>query len=381
MVGVESHSHRGGTDSAPEDAPQSCGSAGSWLDQMTAFYQLFPYPGRGLLVFPQPSRMLYSHVGFARVMSVGNQSWARRTWKACHPSLAGSFLTRSSHVQETRADLVRIFRACEDSVQSMLLAGCGTDEPVLHAALHVRARIRAIDLSKRSLRRAKLKLGIYAALHPARMWRDLLLKRRVVFEAGDLVDVLQRKPEVFDHIQCVGVLHHQKDPFQMLGVLAASLKPAGALRLMVYSRSGRGVERAAQRSLLGRFAAMQKFGWVWRGRMLWRAFLLKVWYLKSVVLRTSGASRRFRYTRGRLSHMADALLHPSDPGLDPVELAHRAGQLGLQMVYCCARSCEDGWMAGFGTESDVNESWMRIAEAERSGDLESNVELIFVKPG
>lgn len=350
-----------------------------WLQEMTSFYQLFPYPGRGMFVFPHPEKMLYSHAGFARIMASGNLAWARRTWAACHPSRTTPFLRQSSQVKETRAELRKIFRASDLGVKSILLAGCGTDEPVLHAALHPRASIRAIDLSARSLRRATLKLRVFTFLHPIRMWRDLAGKRLVVFQKGDLVASLRQRPEQFDHIQCMGVIHHQKNPLQMLEVLADSMGAGGTLRLMLYSHTGRQLERAAQSQLRGSLSTAS-FGWRWRARMLLRALVLKTWYTKSFLMRSGNAFRRLQYTRGRLARIADALLHPSDPGLDPSQLVLRARERGLQMVYCSARSSSEGWISGCAGAAIVSEAWVRIAAAECAGELDSNIELIFSKP-
>lgn len=357
----------------------SAGRDDLWLEEMASFYEIFPYPGRGILVFPHPERMLYSHAGFARMMVSGDLAWARRAWAACHPSQATAFLRQSGKVKETVAELRQIFRATALGVQSILLAGCGSDEPVLHAALHPHARLRAIDLSARSLRRAAFKLRVFSLLHPMRMWRDLFGKRAIVFEQGDLVASLQQRPEQFDHIQCMGVLHHQKNPIQMFEALVDSMGPLGTLRLMIYSKTGRQLERAAQCRLRGSLSATD-FGWRWRTRMFLRAFALKTWYTRSILARSGHAFRRLRYTRGRLSRMADALLHPSDPGLDPSLLVGRAGQLGLRMVYCCARSRSTGWISGCGGSESVAEAWSHIAAAECAGDLDSNIELIFAKP-
>ena len=90
------------------------------------------------------------------------------------------------------------------------------------------------------------------------------------------------------------------------------------------------------------------------------------------------ASHRFRYLGigTSLAPVADALLHPCDPGLDPEHLGKWITELGLRLVYCAARSGRDGWLVGI---DEPMQTWESILERERAADLISNIELIIAR--
>jgi SAM-dependent methyltransferase len=118
----------------------------------------------------------------------------------------------------------------------LLVAGCGTGrEAALWAFRFPDARITAIDLSAASL--------AYARERCAALGLD-----RIRFRQLDLHDVgdLGKK---FDFIACSGVLHHLPDPEAGWAALVEALKPAGVMRVMVYSKVARLKVRAAQRHL------------------------------------------------------------------------------------------------------------------------------------
>jgi SAM-dependent methyltransferase len=54
---------------------------------------------------------------------------------------------------------------------------------------------------------------------------------------GDLYD-LPFPPGTFDHVFCIGVLHHLPDPRAGFTALARALKPGGKLSIWVYAREG-----------------------------------------------------------------------------------------------------------------------------------------------
>jgi SAM-dependent methyltransferase len=382
-------------------------SSADWNAAMRRFYNVFPYPGRPLLVLPQVEHMALSHLGFASLLARGEQEWARKAWRCFHP---GARIARGSSASlRSRADarLVRqVIEAASMSAEPkrLLLAGCGTDEAVLYGALHPAAQIDAVDLSARSLLRARLKWGLYCLLNPIATGLPFLrrfrlrsrrartsVSGRMRFVCSDVsrwLDSGNPKGErgggkahrSYDHIVCFGVLHHQLDPRAFFESMVRSLQVNGTMRLMIYSRSGRSIERLSQRLFTRSYensdrAPMYRPPIV---RIFFRALMLKLWIMRSRLLNSNTASHRFRYLGigPSLAPVADALLHPCDPGLDPELLGKWIAQLGLKLVYCTAKSGRDGWLVGI---DEPMQTWDSILERERAADLISNIEIIIAR--
>ena len=118
--------------------------------------------------------------------------------------------------------------------EKILIAGCGTFAPYPMALANPDVAITALDLSERSLQRAR--------------WHCLLHGRRnVTFRCGDisLPDVISDR---FGLIDSYGVLHHLTDPLAGLKELARHLVPGGILRIMLYSRYARREEESIRRA-------------------------------------------------------------------------------------------------------------------------------------
>jgi SAM-dependent methyltransferase len=119
--------------------------------------------------------------------------------------------------------------------KEILIAGCGTFAPYPWSIANPDCKITALDLSEKSLKRARL----HCLLH----WR-----RNVVYRCGDLRDSAAISGE-FGLIDSYGVLHHLDDPLSGLRSLEARLMPGGILRIMVYSRYARKEEESIRRAL------------------------------------------------------------------------------------------------------------------------------------
>ncbi|MBT0663441.1 class I SAM-dependent methyltransferase [Geobacter pelophilus] len=119
--------------------------------------------------------------------------------------------------------------------QRLLLAGCGAFSPYPFSIANPQAEIIALDLSEASLARARLHLRLHGCSN-------------VNTVAGDL---LRHAPEAapFHFIDAFGVIHHMSDPLAGLAALANSLVDGGILRLMVYSKGGRGEIESIRRAL------------------------------------------------------------------------------------------------------------------------------------
>ena len=108
---------------------------------------------------------------------------------------------------------------------NVLIAGCGTGKHIISAQTYLNANILGIDLSLSSLAYAKRKtieLGL----------------KNIEFLHTDILQLKNLKKK-FDVIECVGTLHHMKDPFKGLEALIDVLEPHGFLKLGLYSKLAR----------------------------------------------------------------------------------------------------------------------------------------------
>ena len=108
---------------------------------------------------------------------------------------------------------------------NVLIAGCGTGKHITIAERYLNANILGVDLSLASLAYAKRKT-------------EELGFKNIEFLHADILQLknLNRK---FDVIECVGTLHHMKDPLTGLKVLLDLLEPHGFLKLGLYSEISR----------------------------------------------------------------------------------------------------------------------------------------------
>ena len=119
------------------------------------------------------------------------------------------------------------------------VAGCGTNQAVITALAFPDAQVVGSDVSAGSLEVAEQharQLGV----------ANLELRTESIHQAA--------YAEEFDYVVCTGVIHHTADPARALARLAASLRPAGVMQLMVYNRYHRLMTTAFQkvvRTLLG----------------------------------------------------------------------------------------------------------------------------------
>ena len=113
----------------------------------------------------------------------------------------------------------------EDDNISILIAGCGTGNQILHANNYRNATITAIDLSSSSLAFSQRKINEMGITNVNLIQMDLL-------------EIFMLK-EKFDVILCSGVLHHMSNPMQGLKTLLKVLKTNGYMKLGLYSELAR----------------------------------------------------------------------------------------------------------------------------------------------
>ena len=109
---------------------------------------------------------------------------------------------------------------------SILIAGCGTGhQSIVEALRYPSSDIIAIDLSRASLAYAMRRtenLGVH----------------NIRYLQADILDV-ELLGEVFDVIECTGVLHHMADPLAGWRALIAQLAPGGVMKIALYSELAR----------------------------------------------------------------------------------------------------------------------------------------------
>ncbi len=109
--------------------------------------------------------------------------------------------------------------------RDVLIAGCGTGQHLVNISSYDNSNILAVDLSLSSLAFAKRKM-------------QELNHSNVEFLHSDILN-LKNINKKFSVIECVGVLHHLKDPEKGLKILLDILEPKGYLKLGLYSMLAR----------------------------------------------------------------------------------------------------------------------------------------------
>ena len=112
------------------------------------------------------------------------------------------------------------------SGKEVLDAGCGTGEKACYFSYYG-ADVTAIDLCESSLRKG----------------RELAEKFGLKINFINC-DIAKFKPgKGFDHVFCLGVLHHNREPYMLFRALTGLCNPGGTLTLGLYNRYGRFTHR------------------------------------------------------------------------------------------------------------------------------------------
>lgn len=110
----------------------------------------------------------------------------------------------------------------------VLVAGAGTGDAAIYFAEQLKntnAEIVYLDFSKTSMVIAQKRAEI----------RNL---KNITWINDSILNIPNLKLGLFDHINCVGVLHHLESPDLGLKILKNSLTPKGGMSLMVYATYG-----------------------------------------------------------------------------------------------------------------------------------------------
>ncbi len=232
-----------------------------------------------------------------------------------HYPLIASVRRCDTYALNLEALWTRFNRALPPSeANKILIAGCGTFAPYPWAVANPNVPITALDLSERSLRRAR--------------WHCLLHGRRnVAYRCGDLADQ-ETIDEKFGLIDSFGVLHHLENPLAGLKMLERRLVSGGILRVMLYSRYARQEEESIRRAF--RFIGVDS-----------------PQNARRLLQRAAPGSRLANYLAASdepvtVSGLADALLHPCVQTYRIDELLEMIVQTGLELLMFAHRgACED----------------------------------------
>ena len=143
-------------------------------------------------------------------------------WRYTYKNLSSNFLNHlNNEIKPNKLEFNTEFNN-----PNVLVAGCGTGQHIaIIADKYLNSNILGIDLSLASLAYAKRKV------------EELNLKN-VEFLQADILQLKNLKKK-FNIIECVGTLHHMKDPVAGLEILLNLLEPNGLLKLGLYSEIAR----------------------------------------------------------------------------------------------------------------------------------------------
>jgi 2-polyprenyl-3-methyl-5-hydroxy-6-metoxy-1,4-benzoquinol methylase len=155
------------------------------VDNVARLYETYPYPNYPLLAKPQ--------------------------WEQ-------GYLSSSRFAQ-------RVASISQDRTSSVLIVGCGEALPyVIRKWENANVQIACVDLSRRNIKRAKLRT---------------LFSTNISFATMDVDHFLVKNVAGYNHMDVYGVLHHLTSPTRTLEKLGANLSSGGTMRLMVYNGQAR----------------------------------------------------------------------------------------------------------------------------------------------
>jgi SAM-dependent methyltransferase len=208
----------------------------------------------------------------------------------------------------------------------ILVAGCGTLEPLVVAQTHPRAReIVAVDLSDVSLKLLKKRLRFAKT-------RDFILNplssRRLPPVSLVCADLLSWEDGQFDFILASNTLHHVANPGDLLKRLANQLAPEGMMRVVTYPKASRIWMRQTCEWLKANGLSDTQ------NVMKNKEIRIKAW--ESIRLLPENHPIRLCFESHQETStptgIVDAFLHSHETTLNPMEWAAAADEAGLYLV-------------------------------------------------
>lgn len=322
-----------GTISSRDDAETDSCVAQALTQAVRSLYETHPYPRYPLLARP------------------------RWTEGYLTSSLFSNRLTRDL-TRETR-DL-RGIAGHNNRQMEILIGGSGEILPFMIRKWEPREhQITCVDLSKKSLNRARLRLALVGK--PTRWIQD------------DLAHFLSHSPAAsFGHIDVFGVLHHMASPGRALDLIAKTLVPGGTVRLMVYNSDARDFIRHIQKVFALLLVTPHHPSDLAFARQLLAG--VKEWSPRlETLFRQMGPG-----TLTNDARFADTFLHPRECSLDVTWWLERIEKSGMEIVGLLDRYAE--------LDDLPNPLWCPPTKSvlkERALDrrFEGNLELFLRRPG
>ncbi len=287
-----------------------------------SLYETYPYPNYPLLAKPR-----------------WQEGWL--TSGAFNSALAGSI------TGETVKSLQK----------NILIAGCGEILPAVICANEPYSnKILAVDLSQRSIQRAKFRCA-----------SELF---RLKFRQSDLIELLAQEKNTFDHIDCYGVLHHLANPVSSLDILAQAMTAGATARIMVYNSAAR--------------------SWIHQWQLVFRN--LKLSMLPADVTKSANilfsASQLSPKLAGLLEQMGpsiftnrtrfvDTFLHPREARVSAEQWFTGLKKVGLRLIGLFDRyeECDELPNPLWGISEET------IEQHILAGRFSNNLEILLQKPG
>lgn len=220
----------------------------------------------------------------------------------------------------------------------ILLLGSGTFEPAVFGKAHRKSSIVAVDLSRASIRRAKLHCLINGITN-------------VTFQNQAIEDVTGQ----FDFINSFGVLHHLREPQLGFRKVRELLKPQGLARIMVYSA----IMRRRIFSLRDSFHTLGFHEDLKSAPSL--AAKLVGTLPESHPLRAAFVLFRDAKTK---SGLIDGFFHAQERAYTALELRQVLEEAGLEIVF---------WQnSQIPTDASTEDTWTELAYLESTYQLSSN---------
>jgi len=343
-------------------APSS--SASPLVAVVRAFYEAHPYPRYPLLARPrwQEGYLASSRFAARLFADLGSGSSEPLTTPAPHRPATATAENPDKDHRVPPVERPSHLLPTDDTRPSytVLLGGGGEILPyVVRRWEPAGHRVVTVDLSARSLRRARFRL--------------LSTARRTTFVRGDLDAHLGASTRhAFAHADLYGVVHHMPNPGATLAAVARVLAPNGTIRLMVYNSTARIWIHHLQR--LFALLAVDRFD---KGDLRFARELLSMLANEAPALkeRLQGMGHTTLASQARL---ADTFLHPREVRLPLTAWLTVAQNAGLTAL---------GLFDRYGELDDLPNPLWRMPTAneleERAADrrFENNLELFLVKAG
>ena len=119
-----------------------------------------------------------------------------------------------------------------ESSPKIQIAGCGTENQIINASRYKNVQITATDISKNSPAYAARKSQEY-------QMNNVRLQQLDILDANQLHDV-------YDVVECSGIMHHMQNHAKQLTVLISKHKPGGHIKIDLYSKLARQKVSAAR---------------------------------------------------------------------------------------------------------------------------------------